>query len=127
MSQTIVLQKFKAAKATLFQKVSCIYAAFMLCVYGVGNAYATSASGSLNSLFTKAGDLSNNIVTQITDLYCNKLFPLLFVVNLVFIAFTKDERKMSVEKKALITICVVFVLIKVVDVVTATMNELSAV
>lgn len=127
MSQTIVLQKFKAAKATLFQKVSCIYAAFMLCVYGVGNAYATSASSSLNSLFNKAGTLSKSVVDQLTTLYCDKLFPLLFVLNVIVIAFTKDERKLSVEKKAIFTICAVFILIKAVDIVTATMNELSTI
>lgn len=114
-------------KATLFQKVSCLYAAFMLCVYGFGNVYATSAGSTMNSLFDKAGQLSDNIVNGLTDLYCNKLFPLLFVVNLVLLAFTKDERKLGIEKKSLITICVIFVLIKVVDVIVATMNELAAV
>lgn len=118
-------------KVSLKQKLAYLYAALMLCLYGMGNVFAAGTEGSAagsaaNSLFEKAGNLSDNIVTGLTDLYCNKLFPLLFVVNLVFLAFCKDERKVAAGKRVLISICVIFVLIKVVDVVTATLNELAA-
>lgn len=125
-------------KVSLKQKLAYLYAAFMLCLYGIGNVFATNTAGSApgsvggsaagsaaNSLFEKAGNLSDNFVTGLTDLYCNKLFPLLFVANLVFLAFCKDERKVAAGKRVLISICVIFVLIRVVDIVQATLEEIT--
>ena len=41
------------------------------------------------------------------------------------LAISKDERKIAVEKKALITICIVFVLIKGVTVIQTTLENVA--
>ncbi len=110
-------------KAPLRKKAALLLAAFNLCMCGLGSAFASSAA---NSLFDKVGKLSEKLTTGLDDLYCDKLFPLLFVLDCIFLAFTKDDRKIAVEKKALITVCVVFVAIKVVKVIQATLVELTA-
>lgn len=110
-------------KTPLKKKVALVLAALNLCMCGLGSAFAAD---SANTLFDKAGKLSENLTSGLDNLYCDKLFPLLFVVDCIFLAFTKDERKIAVEKKALITVCVVFVAIKIVRYIQATLVELTA-
>lgn len=105
-------------KTPLKKKVALVLAALNLCMCGLGSAYA-------NTLFDQAGTLSENLTKGLDDLYCDKLFPLLFVVDCIFLAFTKDERKIAVEKKALITVCVVFVAIKIVKIIQTTLVQLT--
>lgn len=117
----------KQAKATLHQKVALVMSGVMLCIYGINNAlYADSVSSAPTSqLFDAAGNFAQKLIEGLDDFYCSKLFPLIFVFDLIMLAISKDERKIAVEKKALITICIVFVLIKGVTVIQTTLENVA--
>ncbi len=115
----------KQAGATIRQKVQLVTSAFLLCMYGLGNALVADSVSSTNELFGKLGEFTETILTGLEELYCDKLFPLFFVFDLILLAISKDERKISIEKRALITLCIVFVLIKGVTIVTDTLNQVA--
>lgn len=110
-------------KLSFTQKAKYYGAMFMCGMCGVGPMYAAST----NQLFDKLGSFSEELVKNLDDLYCNKLFPLLFIVACICWAFTKDERKKSIEWNFGKGIVIAFVVIKLVAIIQATLVDLTSI
>lgn len=78
-----------------------------------------------DTIWNVAQTASESLITNIKDLYCKAIFPLLFVLDLILLALTKDEKKLAIEKRALLILVIVFVAIYGVFVIRDTVLGLS--
>jgi len=107
----------------------------------IGQSYAAPAAGSAggaatggtSSLAQPADDktiwsvlfkVSKQGTMRLKQFYCFTAFPPLALIAAISIAFTKDEKKIAIEKKALIGMVVVFLLILAFDAVVNTVADL---
>lgn len=109
----------KTLKTTTTKLYCYISTAFLMACAGVSPIYGDT------NIFDAGGNLADSLFNQIKDLYVGKLFPLLLVVNLVLLAFTKDDKKVALLKRTLITICVVFIAMHLVSLITSTLTGFS--
>ena len=119
----------KNIKTTLRNFYNYVYIGFVCAVSGITPMFADDPPASeavveTETVFSAGGNLMDNLVTQLTDFYCGKAFWLLAVVNLVLLAFTKNDKKVELYKKSLIIICVVYALLKCSNLVTSTIDSL---
>ena len=110
-------------KLSFTQKAKYYGAMFMCGMCGVGPMYAATT----NQLFDKLGSFSEELVKNLDDLYCNKLFPLLFIVACICWAFTKDERKKSIEWNFGKGIVIAFAVIRLVAILQASLVHLTSI
>ena len=78
-----------------------------------------------NDVWKASGNITDNLVSNLTTLYTDKLFVFLLILNCRGLAFIKDEKWTARLIKSLIIICVVFVVCKGYDVITNTLLNLS--
>lgn len=78
-----------------------------------------------NTIWGVAEEASKDLITNIKNLYCKAIFPLAAVIALIAMVLTKDEKKLAVEKKALVTLIVVFIAIYGVYVLRDTVEQLA--
>ena len=97
------MKNIKTTLSKLYAYFS-IALAFTMC--GITPAFAS------DDVFEVGNQITDNLITKISDFYCDKLFLLLLVVNLVLLAFTKNEKKTALYQKTLITIVVVYVVLQ---------------
>lgn len=78
-------------------------------------------------IWSAGSGVAKNFANNLQNFYCMKLFPVLMLVNLVLLAVTKDDKKLAIIKRALITLIVVFAVIKGFDtIVNNTMVTLES-
>lgn len=63
-------------------------------------------------IWSASSGVADSFAKNLRDLYCHKLFPVLMLTNLVLLAVTKDDKKLAILKRTLITLIVVFVVIE---------------
>lgn len=78
-----------------------------------------------DTIWNVAATASDSLIKNIKDLYCKAIFPLLFVLDLILLALTKDEKKLAIEKRALLILVIVFVAIYGVYVIRDTVLGLA--
>lgn len=79
-----------------------------------------------DTIWNVAATASDSLIKNIKDLYCKAIFPLLFVLDLILMALTKDEKKLAIEKRALLILVIVFVAIYGVYVIRDTVLGLAS-
>ena len=107
--------KMKNIKTTLFKLYLYCSTAWTMAMCGIVPAFADGDEGdepAVPDVFDAGGSLVDNLILKISVFYTGKLFILLLLVNLFLLAFTKNEKKIELYKKSLITICVVYALFK---------------
>lgn len=92
--------------------------AFMFLMVIASQSYA-------DSIWNVAENASTSLITNIKNLYCKTIFPLGAVLALIAMVLTKDEKKLAVEKRALITLIIVFIAIYGVYVIRDTVLGLA--
>ena len=118
----------KNIKTTLTKLYLYCSTAWTMAMCGIVPAFADpedEAQNVANSDVFGAGEsLIQNLIDKITQFYTQKLFILLLLVNLFLLAFTKNDKKIELYKKSLITICVVYALFKCYDIFVSTIDSL---
>lgn len=84
-----------------------------------------STSSRADTIWNVAATASDSLIKNIKDLYCKAIFPLLFVLDLILLALTKDEKKLAIEKRALLILVIVFIAIYGVYVIRDTVLNLA--
>ena len=83
---------------------------------------AVSASDTLWGTTSEAG--VNNVITKITLFYRRWSLPFTFV-SLILYAFTKDEKKREIEKKAVIIMIAMYILTFIWSWITGSINDIG--
>lgn len=78
-----------------------------------------------DTIWNVAETASGSLIENIKNLYCGTIFPLGVVIALISMVLTKDEKKLAIEKRALITLIVVFIAIYGVYVLRDTVKGLA--
>lgn len=78
---------------------------------------------SAKDLFEVGEEASNTFLTKIQDLYCDSLFPLIVVVDLVWLALTHNEKTTGKLITALKWAVGAFVLVKGIDWIANTITN----
>ena len=83
--------------------------------------------GSVNriyasDIFEKAASISGTLKDKIVGTYTSALFPLLFTVDLLCLAITKDEKKLAKEKEALKWLIIIYVGMQLITVISNTVQ-----
>ena len=86
---------------------------------------AIATQSYADTIWNVAENASASLITNIKNLYCKAIFPLGAVIALIAMVLTKDEKKLAVEKRALITLIVVFIAIYGVYVIRDTVQNLA--
>lgn len=60
------------------------------------------------------GTTSSNILTALSNTYCNSVVWLLFMVELAVFAFSKDEKKMAIAKRCFFGCLAVYIFFKLI-------------
>lgn len=66
---------------------------------------------------------STDLFAKMKDLYCNGLFWPLLGLNLILLAFTKDDKKRGVLRYALIAIIIVYVIFNGITLLKETLDD----
>lgn len=120
----------KNIKTTLRHFYNCIYIGITCALFNINPIFADPESTSEpptvaeQTIFTAGESIVSSLTTTISDFYTQKCFPLLLVVNLVLLAFTKNEKRVELYKKSLVVICVVYVLLRGSALITSTLDSI---
>lgn len=115
----------KNIKTTLTKLYLYCSTAWAMAMCGIVPAFADTPQNTANSdVFDAGGTLVDDLIGKISDFYTGKLFILLLLVNLFLLAFTKNDKKIELYKKSLITICIVYALFKCYDIFITTIDSL---
>lgn len=114
----------KNIKTTLTKLYLYCSTAWTMALCGIVPVYADGDDQNVanSDVFDAGGNLVDNLISKISDFYTGKLFILLLLVNLFLLAFTKNDKKIELYKKSLITICVVYALFKCYDIFISTID-----
>lgn len=74
---------------------------------------ATSGGGDIK-IVNNLAKTASNVYTAISTAYCNSICWLLFMVELLVFAFSKDEKKIALSKKCFIGCLIAYVLFKII-------------
>lgn len=75
---------------------------------------SSSSASSGDDVFTVAESAVDSIVGKLVSLG-TKLFPLALVICIISLFITHDERKLGMEIKILITLCIAYALLLMID------------
>ena len=84
------------------------------------------ASQGTNTLWEATESAGNDLIKNLRRFYCYTAFPILLVINLLGMAFTKDERMIAVIKKALIIEAIVFIGIFAIAAIRDTLIDVAS-
>lgn len=78
------------------------------------------------TIWNAGNTLSDDLLTKITNLYTDKLFYLLLIVNIIlYFAILKDEKQKELCKKVLIGTLIAYVACKCYTIIGATLDDIS--
>ena len=101
------------------QAVCALMLLAFVCIANIGTVKA-------DTIFDGIENGSGTIVSQITDTYCNYLFPFLLVVDLIGTAITaKNPKLLPLFTGGLKIICIVFVGCKAIYLITGTLEWIA--
>ena len=72
-------------------------------------AISLGFANETGTLWTATESAGSDLLKNLRRFYCYTAFPILLVINLLGMAFTKDEKMIAVIKKALIIEAIVFI------------------
>lgn len=83
-----------------------IICAYSLCIVTMFAAPTTTLGGNLNTG-------AYNLIKEIESIYCGSVAWLLLAINILVLAFSKDEKKIGFAKRALAVVVVAYAVIKI--------------
>lgn len=123
MSFISVSEKLKL-KASLFKMKCSRYLSMLIpCIiaskkYIAATSSLPSAGGGTGTQTTLGGNLvnaGNNAIQEIAAVYCGSLCWVLAGIDVIVMAFTKNEKLLTAERIALIAIIVAYIVLKILS------------
>jgi len=84
------------------------------CYLGTFSSYCDTKLNNSGDIFSVAEGAVDSVQDKLVSLG-TKLFPLALVICIVSLFITHDERKLQIELKILITLCVCYALLLLID------------
>ncbi len=97
----------------------------ILITAALGLSFGHVFAQGTTDVWQAGGALTDNLVTAITTFYVDKLFVLLLIVNVVLLAVIRDDKWTKTLTKSLFIICIVFIVCKGYNVITATLTKMA--
>lgn len=101
-------------------------AVMALAILGFAFLFVITQPAYADTIFEVAEKTATTLIGSIKNLYFKAIFPIAFVIDLIALALTKDEKKLAVEKRALIILVAVFIGMYLVSALAETLAQIGS-
>lgn len=103
-----MVSKIKSFMIKAKDKVARFFGLWGACIAAQGTYHATDIGNAIDSV-------SSNVLDEIARVYCGSLFFLLLGVNIVVLAFSKNDKVLGVAKRTIIFIIAAYFVLKLLQ------------
>ncbi len=89
-------------------EILIIICAYSLCIVTMFATTQTTLGGNLETG-------ASNLIQEVEAIYCGSVAWLLLAINVIILAFSKDEKKLGFAKRAIAVIIVAYIVVKILS------------